>query len=100
MGFQLTEEQNAIKSLARDFATNEIAPFIGKYDERELFQIVILKKLHEYGLSNLAIPEQYGGPGIDRVSQALIIAELSKACAGVATEIEAFSLSPYPLLIV
>lgn len=99
MGFQLTEEQNAIKSLARDFATNEIAPFIGKYDERELFPIEIMKKLHEYGLSNLAIPEQYGGPGIDRVSHALIIEEISKACAGVATGLEANSLSSYPILI-
>lgn len=99
MVFQLTEEQNAIKSLARDFAANEISPFIGKYDEKESFPIEIMQKLHEYGLSNLAIPEQYGGPGIDKVSHALIVEEISKACAGVATGLEANSLSSYPILI-
>jgi alkylation response protein AidB-like acyl-CoA dehydrogenase len=99
MSFQLTEEQVAIKTLARDFARNEIAPLARKYDEEESFPIEIIQKLHEYGLSNLAIPETYGGPGIDKISHALIVEEVAKACAGVATSLEANSLSSYPILV-
>ncbi|MGJ9383135.1 acyl-CoA dehydrogenase family protein [Salipaludibacillus sp. CF4.18] len=99
MSYQLTEEQVAIKELAKDFASNEIAPFASKYDEEETFPMPIMQKLHEYGLSNLAIPEKYGGPGIDKISHALIIEEISKACAAVATSLEANSLSSYPILV-
>ncbi|MFC0558350.1 acyl-CoA dehydrogenase family protein [Halalkalibacter alkalisediminis] len=99
MSFQLNEEQIAIKALAKDFATNEIAPFARKYDEDEAFPLEIMQKLHEYGLSNLAIPEKYGGPGIDKISHALIVEEISTACAGVATSLEANSLSSYPILV-
>ncbi|MBU8908301.1 acyl-CoA dehydrogenase family protein [Desertibacillus haloalkaliphilus] len=99
MNFHLSEEQLAIQSLARDFATNEIAPFARTYDEEESFPIDIMQKLYENGLANLAIPEQYGGPGIDKVSHSLIVEEIAKACAGVATSLEANSLSSYPILI-
>jgi alkylation response protein AidB-like acyl-CoA dehydrogenase len=99
MIFHLSEEHSAIQALASDFAKNEIAPFARKYDEEEAFPIDILQKLHEYGLSNLAIPEEYGGPGIDKISHALIVEEIAKACASVATSIEANSLSSYPILV-
>ncbi|KAB2330456.1 acyl-CoA dehydrogenase [Cytobacillus depressus] len=97
--FQLNEEQVAIQALASDFAKNEIAPYARKYDEEESFPMEIFQDLHKYGLSNLAVPEEYGGPGIDKMSQALIIEEIAKACAGVATSLEANSLSSYPILV-
>lgn len=99
MNFQLTEEQEAIKALAREFSKHEIAPFARKHDEEESFPSEILQKLHENGLSNLGVPEAYGGSGIDKISHALIVEEVAKACAGVATSLEANSLSSYPIMI-
>lgn len=99
MGFQLTDEQKAIRSLAQDFSANEITPFIKRYDEEEILPLEMIRKLGKVGLSNLSIPEQYGGPGIDRISHTLIVEEIAKACAGVATGLEANSLASYPLLI-
>ncbi len=99
MDFKLTEDQKAIQVFARDFAQNEILPLARKYDEEEAFPLEVMEKMHEHGLSNLAIPEQYGGPGIDRISHALIVEEVAHACPGVATSLEANSLSSYPILI-
>ncbi|MGG1598240.1 acyl-CoA dehydrogenase family protein [Paenibacillus naphthalenovorans] len=97
--FFLSDEQEAIQSLAREFASQEIAPCARHYDETESFPAEIMKKLYETGLSNLAIPEAYGGAGIDKISHALIMEEIAKACAGVATSLDANSLASYPILV-
>ena len=55
--------------------------------------------MRETGLFNLAIPEQYGGPGIDKISHALVVEELARGCAGVTTSVEANSLSSYPIQV-
>ncbi|MFS0824519.1 acyl-CoA dehydrogenase family protein [Bacillus sp. 1P02SD] len=99
MSFIVTDEQQTIRSFARDIAKNEITPFARQYDEEEEFPLEIIRRLHEVGLSNLAIPEEYGGPGIDKLSHALIVEEIARACASVATSIEANSLSSYPILV-
>lgn len=99
MRFQLTDEQRAIKELARDFTDQEILSKAGKYDEQEAFPLEIIQKLRECGLVNLAIPEQFGGPGVDKISHALIVEEIARGCASVSTSIEANSLASYPLLI-
>jgi alkylation response protein AidB-like acyl-CoA dehydrogenase len=99
MDFKLSDEQIAIKSLAKEFTNKEIVSIARKYDEEEKFPIVIMEKLRECGLFNLAIPEQYGGPGIDKISQALIVEELARGCAGITTSVEANSLASYPILV-
>ncbi|WP_227937416.1 acyl-CoA dehydrogenase family protein [Alkalihalobacillus deserti] len=99
MDFNLTEEQVAIKTMARDFVNNEILPVARKYDEEETFPIEIMEKLREFGLFNLSIPEEYGGPGIDKISHALIVEEIARGCAGIVTSMEANSLSSYPILV-
>jgi alkylation response protein AidB-like acyl-CoA dehydrogenase len=99
MDFNLTGEQAAIVSMASDFVNKEIIPLARKYDEEETFPIEVMNKLRENGLFNLAIPEEYGGPGIDKLSHALIVEELARGCAGITTSVEANSLSSYPIQV-
>lgn len=99
MDFNFSDEQLAIQSLARDFVNGEMIPQARKYDEEENFPIEIMDQLRVCGLFNLAIPESYGGPGIDKISHALIVEELARGCAGITTSVEANSLSSYPLLV-
>lgn len=99
MVFTLSDEQIAIKTMARDFVNEEIVPVARLYDEEEQFPEELMQKLRETGLFNLAIPEAYGGPGIDKVSHALIVEELARGCAGVTTSVEANSLSSYPIQV-
>ncbi|MEK4534805.1 acyl-CoA dehydrogenase family protein [Peribacillus sp. FSL K6-1552] len=99
MDFNLTDDQQAIVSMARDVVNAEIIPLAREYDEREAFPVEIMDKLRECGLFNLSIPEEYGGPGIDKLSHALIVEEIARGCAGIATSLEANSLSSYPILV-
>lgn len=101
MIFELNEEQIAIQKMARDFAEKEIMPYARDLDEKEEFPWEILRKLHSVGLHDLAVPEEYGGPGIDSLSYSLIIEQISRGCAGVTVTSSANgnSLALYPLLI-
>lgn len=79
MDFTLTEEQRAIRDLAREFAKKEIAPFAAEWDQTREFPADTYRKMGEAGLMGLPFPEQYGGAGADAISLALAIEEISKA---------------------
>jgi alkylation response protein AidB-like acyl-CoA dehydrogenase len=81
MDFEFTEEQKAIRDLARDFAQKEIAPIAAKIDETGEFPRETVKKMGELGLMGIEIPPEYGGGGLDCVSYVLAMEEVSKACA-------------------
>ena len=68
MSFDLTftEEQQALVSMAREFARKEIIPVAGKLDEHGTFPTEILKKAWELGLMNVEIPEEHGGTVVCR----------------------------------
>jgi alkylation response protein AidB-like acyl-CoA dehydrogenase len=99
LNFLLDEDQLAIKTMTRDFVNQEVIPKAREYDEKEEFPFEIHNKLREVGLYNFAVPEQYGGPGVDKISHALIVEELARGCAGVTTSVEANSLASYPILV-
>lgn len=79
MDFQLTEEQRAIRDLAREFAQKEIVPCAAEWDRTRQFPGEIYRKLGAAGLMGLPFPEEYGGAGADATSLALAIEEISKA---------------------
>jgi|LFRM01.1.fsa_nt_gb alkylation response protein AidB-like acyl-CoA dehydrogenase len=101
MQFELNSEQKAYQQMAREFADKEITPYARELDENEEFPWEILKKLHSVGLHDLAVPEKYGGPGIDSLSYSLIIEQIARGCAGVTVTSSANgnSLALYPLLL-
>jgi alkylation response protein AidB-like acyl-CoA dehydrogenase len=78
MDFTLTSDQQAIRTLARDFAEGEIAPVIREYDEKQEFPHAILDKLAGTGLLGALVPEEYGGAALDYVSYALAVEELNR----------------------
>ncbi len=81
MDFSLTEEQQIICAAAREFAQNEIAPVAAEFDERGEFPAATVKAAAELGFMGVEVPEEYGGSGLDSVSYALIMAEISAADA-------------------
>jgi len=87
LSFHLNEEQEAIRDMARKFADQEIAPHAIHYDERDEFPWEIVKKLHEVGLLTVGVPEEFGGPGIDFIGQAVVCEELARGDAGVGTTV-------------
>ena len=57
--------------------------------KRKNFRLRSITKSVEVGLYNFALPEEYGGPGIDNISHGLIVEELALGCAGITTSVEA-----------
>ncbi len=81
MQFQLTEEQRLLQQTARDFAEKEIAPKAAELDRTARWPKEIVNRMAELGFLGVAIPEQYGGAGLDAVSYVLAMEEISRACA-------------------
>ncbi|HVA29529.1 MAG TPA: acyl-CoA dehydrogenase family protein, partial [Candidatus Baltobacteraceae bacterium] len=84
MNFDLTDEQKAIQSLARDFAQNEVRPRAEHMDRDEAFPYDLVKMMAELGFMGLPFPEKYGGAGADTVSYALAVMEVARADASTA----------------
>jgi butyryl-CoA dehydrogenase len=82
MDFELNEEQLMVRDTARDFAVRELQPIAADLDEKAEFPAEKVAMLGEMGLMGVAIPEQWGGGGMDYVSYVLAIEEISAACAG------------------
>jgi len=81
MDFDLTEEQKLIQQTARDFARAEIAPKAAEIDKSGRWPGEIVKKMADLGFLGMAIPTEYGGAGLDTLSYALAMEEISAACA-------------------
>ncbi|HEB84611.1 MAG TPA: acyl-CoA dehydrogenase [Bacteroidetes bacterium] len=79
--FFLTEEQKMLQEMVRDFAENEVKPIAAEIDEEERFPEETVAKMAELGLLGITFPEEYGGSGMDTVSYAIAVEELSRVCA-------------------
>ena len=83
MDFELSEDRQRIRQVARDFAEAELGDRIAPYDERHEFPHEIVRKLGPLGFMGVLVPEEYGGARLDYVSYALIVEELSRGDASV-----------------
>ena len=79
------EDREALTSLVRDFADREVAPRIREYDLAEQLPRDILDNMGRLGLMGGTVPEEWGGAGLDNVTFAKIIEEISRVdhCLGV-----------------
>jgi len=81
MKFELTEEQQMIKDMTRRFADERLKPIAEEIDREHRFPKEIVDELGELGLMGVAVPAKWGGSGMDHISYAIAIEELSRGCA-------------------
>ncbi len=81
MNFELTDVQREIQRMCREFAARELTPNARKWDEEHAWPTDAVKKLAELSLLGVAVPEQWGGAGLDNVCYALAMEEISRGCA-------------------
>jgi len=81
MNFELTDIQRDIQRMCREFAAKELIPNARKWDETHAWPTEAVKKLAELALLGVAVPEQYGGAGLDNVCYAIAMEEISRGCA-------------------
>src|SRR5699024_3054647 len=98
MEFQLTEEQEMLRKMGRDFAEKEVEPTAAERDEEERFDRSIFDNMANLGLAGIPWPEEYGGIGSDYVSYVIAVEELSRVCASVGVTLSAHvSLASWPI---
>jgi alkylation response protein AidB-like acyl-CoA dehydrogenase len=83
MDFELSKDQQLIRSAAREFCDREIAPFAREWDRSETMDRSIVGKLAELGWLGAALPQEYGGMGLDTISYTLIAEEVGRADSSV-----------------
>jgi butyryl-CoA dehydrogenase len=81
MDYSLSEELEMIRTMVRDFASEEVAPTAALRDEEEQFDRHLFKKMGELGLTGILVPELYGGLGSDALTNGLVLEELARPCA-------------------
>ncbi len=99
IGFELNEEQQQLRDLARDFSDNEIRPAAAHHDQTMEYPWEIIKKAHELGLMNTHVPEELGGLGLGCFDGCLIAEEFARGCTGIGTALEANGLALAPVLL-
>lgn len=85
MDFELTQEQEAMKRMVKQFTRLEIAPYAAGWDEKGEFSRDTFNYMSELGLAGMSIPEEYGGTELDNLTIALVLEEIAQGCAATAT---------------
>jgi len=83
MNFELTEEQNMIRDSARDFAQRELLTDVLERDANCIYPTQHVRRLAELGFLGMNVSPEWGGGGMDNISYAIAIEEISKCDASV-----------------
>lgn len=99
VSFQLTDEQQMLQQMARDFAAKEITPVAEEYDREAKFPEEIFHKARNLGIANMNIPEEYGGVGATVFEDCLVSEELGFGCTGISTSVGTNGLGSLPIIL-
>jgi len=98
--FQLTDEQQQMRQLARRFAEREIRPLAAAYDKSDETPWPVLQKAAQVGLTSYQYPKEHGGGDVGSILTACIVTEeLAWGCLGIATAIVGAGLAAVPIRI-
>jgi butyryl-CoA dehydrogenase len=81
MDLELSDEQRLVQETARAFARDEVLPRAAEMDRAHRHPSELVARMAELGLLGVAVPEEWGGAGLDNVSYILAMEEVSRACA-------------------
>src|SRR5437867_11087343 len=90
MDFSLNDHQKLIRDTVRQFMEAEVRPFVKEMEKTEKVPAEAIKKLGEMGCCGMLVPEEWGGPGLDTVSYALMLEEVARVLTAMST---AFSVT-------
>ncbi len=97
MSFDLTEEQRSFRDVMHVFVDERIAPNAARYDRDQTYPKESFDACVEMELPSLGVPEAYGGAGADMVTQAIMIEEISRACASTSVTLLISKLGMLPV---
>jgi butyryl-CoA dehydrogenase len=87
MDFSLSDHQKLTRDTVRQFMENEVRPGVRQRDREGRFPVDEIRKLAELGCCGMLVPEEWGGPGLDTVSYVLMLEEVARVDAAMATSL-------------
>jgi butyryl-CoA dehydrogenase len=87
MDFSLSDHQKLIRDTVRQFMENEVRPSVRQRDREGRFPSAEIKKLAELGCCGMMTPEEWGGAGLDTISYVLMLEEVARIDAAMATSV-------------
>ena len=78
MNFSISETENMVGQMAKDFAEKNIRPYVMEWDEAQKFPVETMKAMGELGLLGVLVPEEYGGAGFGYHEYVRAIIEITK----------------------
>ncbi|MDP6350839.1 MAG: acyl-CoA dehydrogenase family protein [Alphaproteobacteria bacterium] len=95
MDFELSEDQRAFRSVARDFASAKMAPFAASWDEDSVFPAETLRQAAALGFAGICCESEHGGSALDRLDAAIIFEELAAACPSTAAYLSIHNMATW-----
>ena len=83
MFFELNERQKEFQKKVREIYEKEVSPLVEEYEKRETFPVQLFRILGAEHLLCLRCPKEYGGPGMDKISECISMEELNRICVGI-----------------
>lgn len=87
--FSVSESQQMVIQMVRDFADKHIRPHVMEWDEAQIFPVETFKQLGELGLMGVLVPEEYGGAGFGYFEYVNVIVEVAKVCGSIGLSLAA-----------
>lgn len=98
MSFKTSEQHEELRMRVREFAEAEVKPYTFLLDQNNEFPAEAIRKFGEMGLMGIPYPKEYGGAGLDALSYAIAVEELSRVDGGTGVILSAHvSLGSYPI---
>jgi alkylation response protein AidB-like acyl-CoA dehydrogenase len=95
MHFALNEDQIAVRDMARDFASEQIAPHALRWDEDKHFPVDVIREAAALGMAGIYIREDVGGSALTRLDAALIFEALATGCPTVSAFISIHNMASW-----
>jgi alkylation response protein AidB-like acyl-CoA dehydrogenase len=95
MDFELSEEQRAIREIARDFAREQMMPFARAWDEGEIFPVETLRAAAALGFAGLYVKDDVGGTALSRLDATIVFEELAQGCTSTAAYISIHNMAAW-----
>ncbi len=81
MDFNLSEEEQYVRDVARKFSDERLFPRAGEFDKNAELDRDVIREMAELGLMGVKVPEAYGGAGLSNLAYTISIEELARGCA-------------------
>src|SRR5246500_699404 len=87
--FSISDNQQMVGQMARDFAEKHIRPHVMEWDEAQYFPIEVFKQLGQLGMMGVVVPQEYGGSGFGYLEYVAVISEIAKVCGSIGLSVAA-----------